>query len=139
MRPVLSLTGRLRCLPVRSRAMSAGASSILRVSRCGLALAALVVLGTTTETAGATPPAACEEYVVCGQPAAGPSSGSDAPVNPANPRPSQPGPRPSVVSRTDLPLTGYPLTPVLLVLCGALAVGLVARVLIGVGRRGATS
>lgn len=85
---------------------------------------AAVALAILPAAASASPAAACQEYVVCGQPAGGPSGSSGSPANPALPHADR-GPRPSVHSQTDLPLTSYPVTPILAVLASVLAVGLV--------------
>ncbi len=99
-------------------------------------LVALLMAAIPASAVASSPAAACEEYVVCGQPAGGSTGNGSAPPKPHQGRRPRPGQRPSVVSRTHLPLTAYPLTPAIAVPAIALVAGLLAGLVLGIGRRG---
>jgi hypothetical protein len=103
------------------------------------AVAACIIaalLSSAAPAAASPSAAACQEYVVCGQPSGGvPGGGGTAPKARSSPA-SKPGPSPSVASRTDLPLTSYPLTPAIAIPGVVLVAGLFAGLVIGLGRRG---
>jgi hypothetical protein len=102
----------------------------------GLAIAAALATGGASSAGASEPAAACQEYVVCGQPSGGPSGGGGVPPAPRGGHGSTRAPEASVSSRTDLPLTSYPLTPTIAIPALVLAVGLLGGLAVGLGRRG---
>jgi hypothetical protein len=140
MRAVLSLTGRaIACRYDRLMAARADPISRVRLQRAGaVAVAALgvLVIPGAPATAASPPAAACQEYVVCGQPAGGPSGNGGNPASAGLERSSQRQQRPSVSSQADLPLTAYPVTPALVILAGVLLAGLLAAMAVRLARGG---
>src|SRR5690349_12039691 len=137
MSAVLSRTGWLVRLPVRSPGMAAIPRIQVHRAAVAVAVASALLAIEASPAAASAPAAACQEYVVCGQPS-GESSGTNAVAPAPGPRHGRrppPGPRPSVASRTDLPLTSYPLTPAILIPGVVLVAGLAAAVALGLGRR----
>jgi hypothetical protein len=96
----------------------------------------LLLIGAAPVAAASPAAAACQEYVVCGQPAGDPSGSSGNPASAGSKSAPHEQRQPSVESQTDLPLTTYPVTPALAILVGVLLAGLLVAMAVRLARGG---